>query len=149
MQLWIPLFLLLFLSSSLEVLNLSSEPHMSTTAMWQSRCTSLQACKLSCCLSCLSHFKWTFDSVHLWVKRNLLCLGSRGGRLRKRTAAHSRRASWKSTCYRERGSVCSGVHGGGKHKPRSTFPGFRPSNALEKASKEEQREGEGAEVLSP
>lgn len=91
MQLSISLFLLLFLSTNLEVLNLSSEPHMSTTAMWQSRCTSLQACKLSRCLSRLSHFKWTFDSVCFWVKRNLLCLGSRGGRLRKRTAAHSRK----------------------------------------------------------
>lgn len=58
-QFWILLFLLLFLSSSLEVLNLNSQPHMSMTAMWQSRCTSLQAPKLSCCLSRLSYFGWT------------------------------------------------------------------------------------------
>lgn len=148
MQLWIPLFLLLFLSSNLEALNLSSEPHMSTTAMWQSRCTSLQACKLSCCLSCLSHFKWTFDSVRFWVKRSLLCLGSRGGRLRKRTAAHSRKRLLEIHLLQgKRISLLRCTWG--ETQTKEQLPRVQTSRCFGKSFPRGAKEGTGAKVLSP
>lgn len=64
--------------------------------MWQSRCTSPKALKLSCCLSCLFHFGWTLTTHICGLERNLPCLGSKGGRLKEmRTAAHSRKCLWE------------------------------------------------------
>lgn len=60
---WIVLFLLSFLSTSLEVWKLSSQPRTSMKAMWQSKHTALRACELSCCLSRPPHFRWTLTAL--------------------------------------------------------------------------------------
>lgn len=97
MYFWSLLFLLLFLSSSLWALNLNSQTHMSMTVMWQTEQVYVSPGSQTELLPVMSvSFRVNFDSIRLWVKRNLLCLGSRGGRLRKmRTAAHSRKCLWE------------------------------------------------------
>lgn len=122
MQFWILLFLLLFLFSSLEVLNLNSQPHMSMTAMWRSRCMSLQARKLSCCLSHPSHFGWTLTEFICGQKEICFVWGQgEEGWGRWEQLLIPENTSGKSTRCRQRESVCSGVHG--RMQAKECFPG--------------------------
>ena len=93
-------------------------------------------------------FRVNFDSVHLWVKRNLLCLGSRGGRLRKmRAAAHSRKRLWEIHLLQaKRVSLLRCTWGDASQGALSW--GSRPLDALGKASKQGQKGGRGAKALS-
>ena len=92
-------------------------------------------------------FRVNFNSVHLRVKRTLLCLGSRGGRLRKLTAAHSRTCLWEIHLLQAK--RISLLRCTWENASQGAFSwGSRPLDALWKACKEGQKGGRGAKVLS-
>lgn len=148
MQLWIPLFLLIFLSSSLEILNLwATHEHDSNVAEQVYISPGLQTELLPVMSISFQVNFWQHSFVG---EEKSALFGVKGRKAEEENScSFQKNTSWKSTCYREGGSVCSGVRGeGGKHKPRSTFLGSRPSDALGKASKEGQKERRGEKVLS-
>lgn len=120
------------LSSSLDVLNPSSlsHEHESNVAEQVYVSPSSQAELLP--VTSIS-FWWTLTTHTCGLKRNLLCLGSRRGRLKKmRTAAHSRKCLWGNLHIASRGWVCSGAREGDASQAEILWEP-RLLDALEKA----------------
>lgn len=122
MQLWIPLFLLIFLSSSLEILNLwATHEHDSNVAEQVYISPGLQTELLPVMSISFQVNFWQHSFVG---EEKSALFGVKGRKAEEENScSFQKNASWKSTCYREGGSVCSGVRGeGGETQTKEHFP---------------------------
>lgn len=145
-QLWVPLFLLIFLSSSLEVLNLwATHEHDSNVAEQVYISPGLQT-ELLPVMSISFQVNFWQHSFVGQEKSALFGVKWRKGWGREQLLIPEKCLLEIHLLQGRRISLLRCIWG--EHKPRSTFLGSRP-DALEKASKEGQKESRGGKVLSP